>query len=368
MSPLKRRERSACDAQPANVGAQLPHVIFAALVLTASPAFAQDIAFADKTIQMTIGFAPGGGVDLFGRTFGRHVTRYLPGNPGLVVHNQPGAGGVVALNDWPRRVDPNGLAVTVGAQSQTDPDALRETKARFDPATFRMVGGLGAYSQGLFIRNEALARLTDKSKPPVVMGLVGSTLRGASYTVLWGAAFLGWNVKWVKGYPSTGEVRQALERGEVEMATFGATKDFENLYKIGGMTVLAQTGHVQDGGRIRRAILQDAPVFSDLVRGKIADPQARAAFAYWEDVSQIGMWVALPPAAPDRVVEAWVKAFNATVEDPRFQEDYGRVDPDYLVARKAEIERAVAQLGKVPPETLRHLGEELARQGFGGAP
>ena len=176
---------------------------------------AQDISFADKTVQMTIGFAPGGGVDLFGRTFGKHVTRHLPGNPNLVVLNQPGAGGVVALNDWPRRVDPNGLAVTVGAQSQTDPDALRETKARFDPATFRMIGGLGAYSQGLFIRTEALPRLTDKTQPPVVMGMVGSTLRGATYTVLWGAAFLGWNVKWVKGYPSTGEVRQEIGRAHV---------------------------------------------------------------------------------------------------------------------------------------------------------
>ena len=138
------------------------------IALAPHVARAQDISFADKTVQMTIGFAPGGGVDLFGRTFGKHVTRFLPGNPNLVVQNQPGAGGVVALNDWPRRVEANGLAVTVGAQSQTDPDALRETKARFDPATFRMVGGLGAYSQGLFIRTQALPRLSDKSKPPVV--------------------------------------------------------------------------------------------------------------------------------------------------------------------------------------------------------
>ena len=76
--------------------------------------------------------------------------RYLPGNPTLVVLNQPGAGGVVALNDWDKRADPNGLSVTIGAQSQTDPDALIRTHARYHPTNFKMVGGLSAFSQGLF--------------------------------------------------------------------------------------------------------------------------------------------------------------------------------------------------------------------------
>ena len=328
---------------------------------------AQDVNFADKSISMTIGFAGGGGVDLWGRTMGKHVVRHLPGNPGLVVLNQPGAGGVIALNDWPRRADPNGLAIAIGAQSQTDPDALRETKARFDPATFRMIGGLGAYSQGLFIRAEALPRLTDKTAPPVVMGMVGSTLRGGTYMVLWGVALLGWNVKWVRGYPATAEARQALDRGEIDMATFGASKDFEYLQKTGKFRVVAQTGQVQDGTRVKRAALGDAPVFSDLARDRIADPLARRAFAYWEDISQIGMWAALPPQAPDRIVEAWVRGFDATMDDPVYREEYSRVDPDSIIARKADIERLVGQLGKVAPDTLKFLEAELARQGLSSA-
>src|SRR5437764_464101 len=57
-----------------------------------------DISFARKTVAMTIGFAAGGGVDLYGRMLGRHLVSYLPGRPTLVVLNQPGAGGVSALN------------------------------------------------------------------------------------------------------------------------------------------------------------------------------------------------------------------------------------------------------------------------------
>lgn len=344
--------------------------IYLATVLTLAwpgasrAAAAEDITFAGKTVNMTIGFAAGGGVDLYGRTLGRHLMQHLPGNPSLVVLNRPGAGGVVALNDWPRRADLTGLSLTIGAQSQTDPDALNRTKAKFDPATFRMLGGLGAYSQGLFIRTDALPRLSDKSQPPVVVGMVGTTLRGATYTVLWGASFLGWNVKWVMGYQSTAEVRQALERGEVEMATFGASKDFDYVLKTSRVSVIAQTGQVQNGLRVKRPALGDAPIFSDLVRDKIQDPLARRAFNYWEQLSQVGMWVALPPETPDSIVDVYIKAFEATNNDPAFQNDYAKIDPDSIVARKADIERQLAELAKVSPETMQFLEDELKRQGF----
>ena len=340
----------------------------AALALTCASAsreaFAQEPTFAGQTVSMIIGFAPGGGVDLFGRTLGKHLARHLPGNPTRVVQNQPGAGGVIALNAWLRRADQRGLDLTIGAQSQTDPDALIRTQARFDPAKFRMIGGLGAFSQGLVINKEAASRLTDKSLAPVTVGLVGSTLRGGSYQVLWGTSFLGWNVKWVLGSRSTGEVRQALDRGEIEMATFGATHDFDYLLKIGRFTVIAQTGQVQEGRRVKRAILGDAPIFSDMVRDKIVDDQARQAFGYWENVSQIGMWVALPPETPDAIFNAYARAFEAATKDPEFIREYARIDPDSILASRSQIEQQVGALAKVTPETLQYLNAELQRQGF----
>jgi tripartite-type tricarboxylate transporter receptor subunit TctC len=341
--------------------------VFCTLVATVGIRYAAaaDANFGGKTVTVTIGFSAGGGVDLYGRTLGRHLVHHLPGNPALVVLNQPGAGGVVALNEWSKRAEPNGLNVTIGAQSQTDPDALSRTHAKFSPTSFNMVGGLAAYSQGLFINKNAVDRLYDKSDKPVVMGMVGSTLRGGTYQVLWGAAFLGWNVKWVRGYPSTSEVRQALERGEIEMATFGASKDFEYLLKTGRFTIISQTGYVQAGQRVKRPLLGNAPILSDLVRGKIHEPMARKAFEYWENVSQIGMWLALPPRTPDSIVGIYVKAFDATVSDPKFQDEYGRIDPDSIVAHKPELEKLINTLAQVSPETLQYLEAELKQQGFG---
>jgi hypothetical protein len=80
------------------------------------------------------------------------------------------------------------------------------------------------------------------------------------------------------------------------------------------------------------------------------------------------MWAALPPATPQGIVDTYVKAFEATISDPRYQDEYSRVDPDSIVARKGDLENLVNELAKVSPETLRYLEAELKRQGFGVGP
>ena len=131
---------------------------------------------------------------------------------------------MVAINDWSNKAEPNGLFVSVGGQSQSDPEALIRTHAKYDPTTFNYVGGLSAYSQGVFVNKDAVARLYDKSTKPVVMGLIGTTLRSGNYQVLWGAEFLVGTSDGCAAITSTAELRQAMERGEIDMSTFGASR------------------------------------------------------------------------------------------------------------------------------------------------
>jgi hypothetical protein len=330
--------------------------------LVTSPTEAQEApSFAGKTITMTIGFGAGGSVDLYGRTLGQYLVQHLPGHPSLLVINQLGAGGVVALNSWVAKAEPNGLAITIGAESQTDPDALFRTQAKYDTTSFNYVGGLSAYSQGLYVGKDAVARLYDKSQKPVLMGLVGSTLRSGNYGVFWGASVLGWNIKWVRGYPSTSELRQALERGEIEMSTFGSSRDIKSLGDTGNFKVVSQGGTVKDGKRVPRAAFGDAPILADLVKGKITDPLAQKAFDYSENVSQVGMWLALPPKTPKPIVDVYVKAFNETLEDPQYEADFAKIDPDSLVASKTDIEALIGKLAKVSPQTVEYIQDEMKR-------
>ena len=63
----------------------------------------------------------------------------------------------------------------------------------------------------------------------------------------------------------------------------------------------------------------------------------------------------------------YVKAFEATLNDPKYQDEFAKIDPDLPVATKADLERLVRELAKVSPEMLDFLQAELKRQGFGSA-
>src|SRR4051812_48072262 len=79
-----------------------------------SAAMAQSgVSLAGKTITATIGFEAGNRVDLYGRTLGRTMARFLPGQPNYIVMNRPGAGGVISMNEWNVKADPNGQSLAV---------------------------------------------------------------------------------------------------------------------------------------------------------------------------------------------------------------------------------------------------------------
>src|SRR5262245_15985721 len=54
--------------------------------------------YTGKTLTLVIGYAPGGGYDLYARMLGRHIGRHIPGKPQVVVQNMPGAGSIKAAN------------------------------------------------------------------------------------------------------------------------------------------------------------------------------------------------------------------------------------------------------------------------------
>src|SRR5262245_64279085 len=65
---------------------KLTALVFASALTFAPvmPAAAQGDTLAGKSVQMIIGFGPGGGYDLWGRTVGRHIGRHLPGTPTVI--------------------------------------------------------------------------------------------------------------------------------------------------------------------------------------------------------------------------------------------------------------------------------------------
>src|SRR5262249_21642233 len=51
-----------------------------------------------RAVTLMVGTAPGGINDISARLVARHLGRFIPGNPTLVVQTMPGAGGLVTAN------------------------------------------------------------------------------------------------------------------------------------------------------------------------------------------------------------------------------------------------------------------------------
>jgi tripartite-type tricarboxylate transporter receptor subunit TctC len=65
--------------------------IIGLVILVAAPAkSASDDFYKGKTIRIIVGFAAGGGFDTYSRVIGRHMGKFIPGNPNIVVDNMTG--------------------------------------------------------------------------------------------------------------------------------------------------------------------------------------------------------------------------------------------------------------------------------------
>ena len=69
-------------------------------LLMVRPGNAQTVAdfYAGRTINVYIGFSPGGAYDIYARQLARFMGNYLPGRPTLVPQSMAGAGGLRAAN------------------------------------------------------------------------------------------------------------------------------------------------------------------------------------------------------------------------------------------------------------------------------
>src|SRR5690349_18410041 len=265
----------------------------AVLVMGLSAAQAEDVNLAGKQVTLIIGSAAGGGTDTSGRVIAQFIASHLPGKPNLIVRNIPGAQGVTAMNYFVKQVAPDGLTLTMGSTTQADPLFYRKPTALFDPTKFHIIGGVGRGGTVLMIRKDAEPRLYDKSKPPVIMGSLGGVPRSGMQTTAWGIAFLGWNAKWVVGYPGTNELLLALDRSEIDMTATGNLFHIRKLLDTGKFKILAQTGSLQDGKLTSRAEFEGTPFVNDMLKDKIKDPLVQQAFNYWSSITAIDKWVAL---------------------------------------------------------------------------
>ena len=272
--------------------------------------------FYSKTpLTLIVSSAPGGGYDSYARVLARHIGRFLPGHPNVVVQNMPGGEGIIAANHL-YNVAPKDGSVFALLQNTLPLNQLgKSNAAKFDMHKFNWIGSMStASSVCAFTDAAALSDKLDLLKKPIVIGAsAGST--SMEPKVL--NSLVGTQFKIVQGYGSTNEILLAMQRGEVnglcgwgwDSAQIQARSQFERGIFDAGLDVAIEP----DPGLHANGV----PFVMDLV----AAGENKDVLTLILSTQEYNRPVTMPPGTPQDRLEAIRQAFAETLKDPAFLDD-----------------------------------------------
>jgi tripartite-type tricarboxylate transporter receptor subunit TctC len=315
-------------------------------MLTPSPLLAEEF-YAGKTITMSTHTGPGGGYDTYLRLLSRHLGRHIPGKPTIVVMNQPGAGGLLALNYAGRVAPQDGTFLALVSQGLLVHEATGQPGIQVSLRDFKWLGNL-SQSNNVAITwyTTGVKTLDDAKKRDVTVGSTGAGSISVQVPMLLNALF-GTRFKIIYGYKGGAEMNLAMERGELDgrgantWASYKAT--FPNEVREGKYNVLVQIGLRKD------ADLPNVPLLSDLVKG---DAQKEPIVRFMSLSLAITRPVAAPPGVPADRVEMLRRAFDATMKDPDFLADAAKIGSEIDPMTGEEVQDAVNQIMGTPKDVI----------------
>lgn len=336
-----------------------------AALLCCGLAQAQDsVPFKDQTISLIVDASPGGGTDLTARFIAPFLTKYLPGNPSVVVRNIPGAEGLVALNYLVQQVKPDGMTLVAAGGPSIDPIRYRDPQSHYDPGKFELVGGFGRGGSMLIVSAAAEHRLYDRSAAPVTIGIAGSLPRSGQLMGAWAIEYLGWNAKWITGYRATVALMRALQQGEIDMTATSSLQSLKDGVQSGQFKIILQSGGLLHGKRTPRREFPNVPLVSDQLAGKIASPIAKQAFETWEAVLLFDKFLALPPETPAPMVAIYRAAYERIIADDEFKERARVLSDEFEPLSISDVNRLIKGIVATPNEAVQYVNTILQKQGI----
>jgi tripartite-type tricarboxylate transporter receptor subunit TctC len=283
----------------------------------AGVAWSQSDPFAGKSVQMIIGFGPGGGYDLWGRIVGRHIGRHLPGNPNVVPQNMPGAGSYTAANYIYNVAPKDGSVLGIIARDAALGPLSGAPGARFDATRLSWIGTPAKETNVCIAFHTAKVKsLADLFRQQLIVGDTGPGTGTRSYPKVLNE-LIGTRFRLVGGFPSSTEVFLAMERGEVEgiCESLDSVRNRRPEWIAGGKVVI-----LFQAGPQPHPSLPGVPFVLDLAR----DGEQRRMLEYLYAGQGIGRPFVAPPALPPERLKMLRGAFDATMRDPQFADEVRR--------------------------------------------
>jgi tripartite-type tricarboxylate transporter receptor subunit TctC len=321
-----------------------------------APAFAQDDVaafFKGKTLRLVVGIGVGSGYDINARLLARHMAAHIPGNPTIIVQNQPGAGSLTMTNSLYINGPFDGTVMGASFNGMPTTPLLQPSGARFDATKLIYLGSTNRETQVLYIWHDTpVQKLEDAKTTEIVMGAQAPGSTQYDYPVLLNRLY-GYKFKVITGYESTPKIHLAMERGEVQ----GTIANWSTLKAIGSAWLADKKVRIISQWALQKnAEIGDVPLILDIARNE-ADKQALLlAIARLE----YGRPFFLPPGVPADRVEALRRAFDATIKDPAFREEAEKTKIDLDALTGEEVQKLVEQVSHTPADVVARVRDAMA--------
>ncbi|MEQ8192972.1 MAG: hypothetical protein RIB59_00645 [Rhodospirillales bacterium] len=289
----------------------------------------QSADFSAKKVNLTVPLQEGGGSDHYARLFAPFMSQHLPGKPTLLVMNKPGGGGVKASNWFERSGKKDGSDFMVVSTSNLTGMVLGGTKIKYNLNKWRfiMLSPKGTVVYAL-PRTGATGKdiVADvKAMRKVVMKHGAKNPTSAELRSFMAFDMLGFKIKPVFGL-STGKQRKAILRGELDINYDSADAYLSKAHKYvkkGTIVQLMTLGYFANGKIGRDPAFPELPTFPEVYEKVTGKKPAGPMWDTYQHFFHMGVTAskafALPPGTPDSILNTYVTAAKATVNDPKFK-------------------------------------------------
>ena len=325
--------------------------------------FAQgDPFYKGKTIRIVTGFGPGDVDDQWPRLIGPIMTKYIPGNPNVIVQNMAGAGSMVAANYLYGVAKPDGLTLGWISPALYIEQLMGRKEVQFDWPKFSWIGSPVQSNSQMYMRTDAPYKTIEdirKAAEPPRCGSSGQSNMGYYLPRLLEET-LGLKFRVVTGYQGGNEVDLAVERGEIHcrgmsIEAFFAREPFHTWRKTGFVRNLVQTG------RRRDPQLAEVPTIYELMEKYNTGEDGRRLASAVLTVGILGRPMVAPPTAPADRTRILRSAFTSALKDTELIAEAKKRNFGLQAVSGEELEALAKEVMVQPPELIQRLRKLLGR-------
>jgi tripartite-type tricarboxylate transporter receptor subunit TctC len=326
------------------------------LIIGGTTAHAQETYYKGKVVKIVLGHSPGGGYDTYSRIIGRHIGKYLPGNPSVVVENMPGAGSLISANYNYNIAKPDGLTIGHFSGGLIAQQLLGQPGIQFDARKFEYLGAPAQDNYAIGLTRASGITSMEKwfaAKTPVKIG--GTAPGGASVDIpKLLAATIGLPLQVISGYKGTADIRLAAENGEVAGFCTG-WESFKSTWRKA-----LDTGEALMVLQIVPKPHPELPKVPLAISYAKTDEAKKLVQLGGHDAGATARPYVLPPGTPKERVQMVRKAFEQVLKDPELLSEAKKANLDIEPVTGEEMESIVSGLFKLEPAIINKWKQILA--------